>query len=374
MRTSRNRTKLAEMVRLITQRGPRIDEISRAIGVHNETARYWYRQLLSKGFVIQASCNYESLGMKRVVALVEVSDSLKTMDDTVFYLLNQFAYVTSYAKTRGDMFYTMAASVPTECVGAWADLMLQLKRMGVLKSIESITLDWVRNVPMRADRFDFDTGRWEFNSKSAKSSPYLDEQVSARQRYDTTDLKIIGQLQVDANMSLAEMCRKVGARNYKTFTWHFREHVFRRGLIKGYRVNWTGVRYNESGRMERRRYSWLDVIADDLSERQRIELATRLNASPFVWMEGSGTRVYYARLAFPIEHATQVVEALRAAVSSVGAGIRWFRLNQSRALYFSLETAGYDERNLRWNLDRKQIVQTLESLQVARVGTDHHRP
>ena len=69
-----NHEKMAEMVRLITERGPRIDQISREIDVYKETVRYWYRNMLKDGFTVQAAANYEKLGMKRVVMVVELGE------------------------------------------------------------------------------------------------------------------------------------------------------------------------------------------------------------------------------------------------------------------------------------------------------------
>lgn len=356
------------MVRLIAQRGPRVDEISRVMGVHNETVRHWYKQLLNRGFIIQASCNYESLGMKRIIAIVELESDFRRVADMVFYVMSESAYLTGYAKTRHGGLYILNSSVPEECVADWTHVMLQMKKLGMFSSIHSITLDWVRNVPMRADEFDFRTGKWKFSLKKRRPIIYRDETPSQRQKYDTVDLKIIGQLQLDANMSLTDMCDKVGGMNYKTFTWHFREHVFRRHLIKGYRVNWVGMTYGSrhEGQSRRQKYSWVDVVADSLSEVDRLQLASKLNVSPFLWIEGSGLRTYYSRMVFPPEHAAHVLELLRRTTSSTEGHIRWFRMNPSRSIYFSMETACYDEENHRWSLDREHVMETFESLSKLR--------
>jgi DNA-binding Lrp family transcriptional regulator len=368
---------MAEMVQLIAQRGPKIDEIARIIGVHNETVRYWYRQLLGRGFTIQASCNYESLGMKRIIAIVELGDLFKDCAETMLYVMNQFAYVVGYARTKPGGFYVLSTSVPYECLNSWADFMLQSKEIGVFKSIETISLDWVRNVPMRAERFNFDNGRWEFGPKTGKFNPIdVVEKLDPKQKYDSTDLKIIGQLQIDANMSLTEMCEKVGAKNYKTFTWHFREHVFNRHMIKGYRVNWTGMTYGtESEKSAKRRYSWVDIIANDLSESERVELAAKLNRMPFVWIEGSGARAYYARMVFPAEQTQRLLELLGTAIAPVRDKVRWFRMDQAHALSFSLETQNYDEDKRRWNFNKEEALQSFEALHKIRHEVVHgHLP
>lgn len=369
---SRGEAETREMARLIARMGPNIDEVSRIIGAHNETMRYRYRQLLERGFTIQASCNYESLGMKRVVAVVEPNDFFRDNADTMFYLMHELAFVTGYAKIKRSGLYVISASVPEECLSSWADFMLQLKG-GVLNSIDSVTLDEVHNPPMKVECFDFDTGRWRLNLRSRPGPVGTTEEPAQRQRYDTTDLKIVSQLQIDANASLAEMCKNVGTSNYKTFTWHFREHVLRRHMIKGYRLNWMGMR---GGRKPGgiRRYSWIDVIARDLSEGERIELAGALGRTPFIWIEGSGTRTYYCRMVLPVEHGPRLRKLLDGTIYPVRDRARWLQMDARHAMHFSLHTQNYDERRGVWRFNKEEIMQSLASMQNIRRQVAGIRP
>src|SRR5208283_3259660 len=141
VRRDPNHERMAEMVRLITQRGPRVDQISREMGVYKETVRYWYKNLLRDGFTVQASRNLEKLGMKRVVMIVDLGEMFDGYSDALMYALGDLCYVVSFAKTLPDGFYTVNASVPVECLNSWTDFMLSLKEMGVFKSMTSIVLD-----------------------------------------------------------------------------------------------------------------------------------------------------------------------------------------------------------------------------------------
>jgi len=369
---TRSKAEIREMARLIAHMGPNIDEVSRIIGAHNETMRYRYRQLLERGFTIQASCNYESLGMKRVVAVLELNDFFRDNADTMFYLMHELAFVVGYAKIKRDGLYVLSASVPQESLNSWTDLMLRLKD-GVVRSIETVTLDQVHNPPMKVECFDFDTGRWRLDLRARPGPSAVVEETVRRQRYDTTDLKIVSQLQIDANASLAEMCKNVGMSNYKTFTWHFREHVLRRRLIKGYRLNWMGM---TSGRKTSglRRYSWIDVIARNLSESERIELAGALNRTPFIWTEGFGTRTYYCRMVLPVEYGPRLKRLLEGAISPVRDRARWLQMDPRHAMHFSLHVQNYDERTGAWRFDKEQILQSLASMQNIRRQVSGIRP
>src|SRR5450759_3676677 len=125
-----NHEKMAEMVNLIAQLGPRINEIATVIGVHKETVRYWYRNMLKDGFTVQAARNQEKLGMKRVVLIVEFGEMLDSYADSLMYAMGDLCYVVSFAKTLPEGFYLVNASVPTECLDSWTDFIFSLKEMG----------------------------------------------------------------------------------------------------------------------------------------------------------------------------------------------------------------------------------------------------
>src|SRR5208283_1850122 len=273
---TRNHGKMAEMVKLISQRGPKIDEIARDIGVFKETVRYWYNSMLKNGFTVQASRNHENLGMKRVIVVAELSEEFRGYADAIFYSLGELAYVVTFAKTLPDGYYILNASIPAEGMNDWCESMGKLKTIGIFASIDLVAMDWARNVPMWADFFNFQTGTWEFDWNNKKMNPIaVDVQPGQRQKYDATDLKIIEQLQLNADIPLIEVSNKIGAANYKTLAWHYKRHVSERGLIKGYQVNWTGAKYDlqsEKPVHRKHKYMWIDIIANGLTEEAKFGL------------------------------------------------------------------------------------------------------
>jgi DNA-binding Lrp family transcriptional regulator len=354
------------MVKLITQRGPRIDEIAREIGVYKETVRYWYNAMLKNGFTIQASRNHEKLGMKRVVVVVELSEAFREYADAIFYSLGQLAYIVTFAKTLPDGYYVLNASIPTECLNSWSEFMGKLKTVGIFSSIDSVAMDWARNVPMRADYFNFQTGTWEFDWNNKKANPIsLDAEPGQRQKYDATDLKVLEQLQLDANTPLVEICKKVGAKNYKTLAWHYRRHVFERGLIKGYLLNWTGAKYDfvsEKPVHRKHRYMWVDLIANGITDETKFGLMGKLHQTPFMWQESGGSGAYYARMAFPSEDMPEALEFLEEAVSSVRGKVRFFHIDQSHALYFTFPNHCYNEENHMWTFNAADLLTRFEAV------------
>jgi hypothetical protein len=69
----------AKFVKLLTELGPQVTEIASRIHIHKETIRYWYHGLLEQGFTVQASYNYEKLGMKRLIMLKPSCPAIKVL-------------------------------------------------------------------------------------------------------------------------------------------------------------------------------------------------------------------------------------------------------------------------------------------------------
>ena len=72
-------TRTAQLVKLISEIGPDIPEISRRLGQFKESVRYRYKEkVLEKGFGVQASLNHEKLGLRRVVLVMDLAPDYNT--------------------------------------------------------------------------------------------------------------------------------------------------------------------------------------------------------------------------------------------------------------------------------------------------------
>jgi len=118
----------------------------------------------------------------------------------------------------------------------------------------------------------------------------------------------------------------------------------------------------------RYRFEWVDLVADDLSVAESDELRSALGSTPFVWMEGVGTRSYYARLVLPSAQLAGSLRSLRRLVASVNDRIRWFVLDQAHALSFSLPSQLYDDGRQSWGFQKEEALQKFETLMKARHG------
>jgi hypothetical protein len=245
-----------------------------------------------------------------------------------------------------------------ECTNQWTDFMISLKGMGVFKSMTSIALDWVRNVPMKAEMYDFHEGRWDFDWSKRITDPAPKDFVTAdREEFDLTDLAIIEQLQIDGNTQLSDMAKSLKI-NPKTLGWHYRAHVLGRSLLKGYTVNWMGTGYDhkvEKPVHRKHRYTPVEIFADGLDQTEKAELMKRVGQLPYGWLEGGGQHCYYAKMVFPNEEFTEALDFLGELVMLSKRKVRCLTIDQAHSLWFTLPKQYFDERQQRWTFDQYNL-------------------
>src|SRR5467141_3301042 len=178
------------LVKLITEIGPDIAEISRRLGQFKESVRYRYKEkIVNNGFAIKATPNYGALGQK------------------VFAAMSDLCYVVAYAATVPDSSYLLHAGVPLRFDGEFRAMMGGLKDMGIFDSIEYFDCDHFRVAPMRAECFDFDHGIWDFDW--SKPLPVDGEAAKGRiwseAEFDKTDLLIVKELWKNGRQALKEI-------------------------------------------------------------------------------------------------------------------------------------------------------------------------
>jgi len=360
-------SKIAMMVKLITEYGPEINRIARELRIHKETARYWYKEkLLKKGYTVQAVPNHEKLGLKRVIALAQFSDEFRSYADAILMAMSELCYLTSFAKTLPDDFYSIHANVPQEYVGDWIRFMQELRRRGLFDSIQAVPFEWARVVPMKSEIYDFENDSWQYDwaSKPRLEPGSLAFAPSARSKFDSIDLGVIKLLQLNPDVSLIEVGDRLRV-NYKTLTWHYRSHLVGNGLVKGYLVNWAGTRYDpklEKAMHRRHRYMWLELLLVGLTETERMEITARVNQLPFVWFEAGGGQNYFAQIAFPTETITEALSFVKDVTSTVRQKATWHFMDQANALRFTIMPSLYDIETKKWKFDHVELLSRFDKL------------
>ena len=367
---------MAQLAKLIMRNGPDIDNIARISGQYKETIRYRYKEkILKKGFALQAIMDYEGLGLRRVVMKVKVNSTYASYAREMFIAMNKLCYVTSFTFLLPEGRFMIHANVPKELKTGFVDFMGKLKEMGIFDELEVYTFDGFRNIPMRAEYYDFDHGVWDFDW-TRRVEPGKDEveESSAEFTYDKVDLLILKELHTDATRSISEIRDAIKATdgidiNYKTLAWHWIKHVQEKKMIKGYRLNWMGTSYDfaaERAKQRQHKYVMIAIFVKGVTQAERASLRSDMNKLPFLWCEAVGED-YHAQLAFPVEMVNDAFSFLEAPISRFGSRASYHVMDQTNALTFTISYQLFDNSEREWKMDIPDLVARFQNL-VIKIG------
>jgi DNA-binding Lrp family transcriptional regulator len=355
----------AQLVDLLTKLGPDIPEIARRLGQFKESVRYRFKQkLLSKGFAVQAAVDHEKLGLRRVVSIVKFGDQYEAYAESILTAMSELCYLVSFEMTLPEGYFILNFSVPDEFVPEFVSFIDALKKKGLFTRAESHVFDSFRNTPMRAEFYDFNSGVWDFDWSSTSLTPEAISYVQAKPvKFDYLDLLLLKELQIDATRSLVQIASRLGL-NYKKLAWHYSAHVQRAGLIEGYTVNWMGTRYEyrlEKALHRKHRYVRINLLVECRNDSERLSLMSKSNRLPFLWAEAFG-KDYYTEFAFPADDVNEAMQYLRSMLRSMDERARYFVMDQTNALAFTISYKLFDQETGRWKFDREELLRRFDNL------------
>ena len=358
------------LVKLVTEIGPDIAEISRRLGQFKESVRYRYKEkIIKRGFGVKADLDYGTLGLTRVVMRLKFADSYKKRAREIFEAMNELSYIVAYAGTMPNDVYVVHGGVPTQFTTEFRHLVQGLRAKGIFSSVEFFECDWFRVAPMRAECFNFDEGVWDFDWSRP---PQIDERaaratISEKKKLDKIDLLLVKELMKDSNRSLKEIheaIKKINSVdvNYKTLGWHYKNHVLQNHLIRDYSISWHGLQSNFS--LERvqhlgnHEYLGLSLIVRETNPQERVMLRSKLNRLPFQWSEAAGD-AYYSQFFFPLGTVNEALEYLKALLSPYGERAEIFLIDKRELRTFTIAFNLWDEER-GWTFDPAKLLTRLE--------------
>ena len=358
--------KTSQLVNLITEIGPDIPEISRRLGQFKESVRYRYKEkILNHGFAVQASIDYEKIGLKHFEMVVDFSKDFREYAQSILSAMSDICYIAGFEKLfpKGD--YFIRADVPAEFVDQFKSFLDALRRKGLFESVEIHVFDWFRRIPMRAQFYDFDAGIWDFDWGSEgrvdpKQAAYV---PSVKTKFDHFDLLILKELYIDATRSLVDISKKLKA-NYKVLAWHYTTHVLGRGMIKNYTIRWPGTKYDfkaDKALHRQHRYFWVDLLARDLSSVERMGVMAGAGSLPFMWAEAAG-RDYFAQFAFPVDFYTEAMQRLSEILKPVRDRAALYSFDQTNALAFVISHGLFDREAKKWTFNQPSLESRFDEL------------
>jgi len=355
-----------QLVKLLTEVGPDVPEISRRLGQFKESVRYRYKEkILNKGFSVQANVDHEKLGLQRVIVVLDFTEQYQKFAQSILASMNELCYLVSFAKTMPGGYYIANFSAPREFVGELKLFLGAMKEKGMFSRLDVVDFDWMRVVPMKSEFYDFDTGRWDFDWTANTTSDFGSAHYmpSSPARFDLVDLLLIKELQMDANKSLKEISDKLKV-NYKKLAWHYTTHVMARRLLNGYRVNWMGTRYDyaiEKVLHRQHKYFAVTLMVRGVSEYETMSLRQAVDRLPFLWSEAAGVN-YVCEFSFPVDFVVEGLQFLTEAISGVKERAEIFAIDQSDAAAFTISYNKFNQSRKRWEFNLADLIGRFDAL------------
>jgi hypothetical protein len=357
-----------QLVKLLTEVGPDVPEISRRLGQFKESVRYRYKEkILNKGFAVQAVVDHEKLGLRRVVVVLDFADEYKRFSQSILASMNELCFLVSFSKTMPRGYYIANFSAPNEFVDELKLFLSAMKEKGMFSRLDIVDFDWIRFAPMKSEFYDFDTGRWDFDWTAKTASDFVSAHYmpSSLAKFDYVDLLLIKELQMDANKSLKEISDKLKV-NYKKLAWHYTTHVMERRLLSGYRVNWMGTRYDyaiEKALHRQHRYFAVDLVVRGVTEHETMALRQAVDRLPFLWSEAVGEN-YFCEFAFPVDFVVEGLQYLTEAISGVKERTEIYTIDQSDAASFTISYNRFNQARKKWEFNLVDLISRFEVLIV----------
>ncbi|MGD0476861.1 MAG: hypothetical protein ABSB29_01695 [Nitrososphaerales archaeon] len=357
-----------QLVKLLTEVGPDVPEISRRLGQFKESVRYRYKEkILNRGFAVQAKVDHEKLGLRRVIAVLDFAEDYRKFSESILASMNELCFLVSFAKTMPGGYYIASFSAPREFIDQLRFFLGAMKEKGMFSRLETVDFDWMRVAPMKSEFYDFDTGRWDFNWTAKVTGDFGSAQYmpSSPAKFDYVDLLLIKELQMDANKSLKEISDKLKV-NYKKLAWHYTTHVIARRLLNGYSVNWMGTRYDygiEKVLHRQHKYFAVVLMVRGVTEYETMSLRQAVDRLPFLWSEAVGVN-YFCEFAFPVDFVVEGLQYLTETISAVKERAEIYVVDQSDAASFTISYGRFDQIRKKWEFDLKDLISRFETLIV----------
>lgn len=364
----RTNDRTIQLVKLLTEVGPDIPEISRRLGQFKESVRYRYKEkILNKGFAVQANVDHERLGLRRVKVVLDFAKEYRRFSESILASMNELCYLVGFAKTMPRGYHVASFSVPREFVDDLKSFLNAMKEKGMFSRLDIIDFDWIRFAPMKAEFYDFDTGIWDFDWTSKATSDFGSAQYmpSSSTKFDYVDLLLIKEFQMDANRSLKEISDKLKV-NYKKLAWHYATHVIAKHLLNGYSVNWMGTRYDyeiEKVLHRQHRYFAVFLLVRDVTEYETMSLRQAVDRLPYLWSEAVGGN-YGCEFSFPVDFVVEGLQYLTEAISAVKEKTEIYTVDQSEAVTFTISYSRFDQARKKWEFNLEDLISRFDKLIV----------
>lgn len=352
-----------DLVKALVTTGPEVGLLSRQLNVYKETVRYRYKRfILGNHMSVHADVDFGKLGLSRAVAVIAIPAELSAAPRDFLMKIAEKNFMVGFEKVLTRNRWVVAFNYPK---GSFAELALglrELKESGVFYDYDLYNLERFHVEPMHAEYFDFVHNRWDFDWSSLHGTTNPLSFTSGTSSFDSLDLKIIEKLQEKADTHLVDFA--LPDVNYKTLSWHYREHVLGKKLVTGYWVNWLGTNWVDITNTAMSRphvFLRVDLFAHDISESEIALLSSQAHTTPFLWSESAGPD-YVAKFGFPVDTTPEALKYLDRMIQSVDGKAKMAFMDQTTAVSYTILPNLFDSQSGAWMFHPEVGVAALKKL------------
>ena len=228
----------------LAEHGPRnIANLARELDLPRGTVLSRIKRMSSSFYLrLLTTVYHTNLGMKKAVVFAKAAPG---QEDALFNCLKVNKFYIYLSRCFGRFEGCIGVYVvPVEHTAEFEDFIAKVEGLGVTQDVELFWSTCFHSVNLTRNWFDDDKETWVFPwekwldevSSSGSELPYtLKDPDSFPLKADETDMFIIGELEKNATVSLADISRRFGT-TLQNIRYHYEKHIIRHGLIETFQM------------------------------------------------------------------------------------------------------------------------------------------
>ncbi len=271
---------LTKITPYVGQDGARnLNLISRELAIPYQTLWTRMMNLKNDGISVSPTPDYDKIGLERARVFFRLDPSVKEIKP-FFGGLHQSAGLKLYARSLDNHIFDCEFTIPRGTLGELSKLLDKFVDLDLTRDVEVKKILWKDVLMLKTEFYDYSKHEWDvdFSKLIGDPSKVSIPERSEPERFDYNDLIFIKEMEMDAWIKLVDLAKKANLQ-VGDAAYHFNKHVMGKGLIKYFRLKWSGTRK-----------AWLKhsvvfntYIFRDISDEDVRHAMSVLTSSPFVW-------------------------------------------------------------------------------------------
>ena len=345
--------RIASLVNAINRVGiENVALLSRLTGIPTETVRYMIKKRFPElGLFVGLHVDYDKLGLERNFAILEFAPDIIEHAPELLKTLSKGAFLTYRCREVLRPRDIANFGVPASQKRLFRSFLDQMLREKILLNFKIEPLEWVRNLALRSEYYDFKQNRWSIDWKRVSSlkepppAPPMTIEPPIKPDIDLTDLLVIKELELQSWRSFSDIANRIGI-NDRTVRWHHTKHV--KPLIRSFHVHRLSVGSEGLAKLVGLIHGF-----NHLSREEFKAVRLLFNNFPFTWNEAGRNDGYYRVVStIPSEYFVEALQFLNANLQKQLTKWEVYTLDMSTSHWYTIPYENYGRNGWYFDSDR----------------------